>query len=267
MKLALMIGAVLALTACSQGQADKVASPDVVESPYLDVLKKYPVALAEITPDVWVHSSNYTLPGQKPISSNGLVVIDGESLTLVDGAWGELATVNLIKTVQEKFDKPVTKMVFTHYHMDRIAGVDAAEAMGIEVFAHPETPRLAAENGYPVPNTTVAGLKEPGSRAKAGAIEIAYPGAAHSLDNLVVYVPSAQVLYGGCAVKGAGSKGMGYTGAADMKAWPDSLNWIKATYPNTAIVVPGHGKGADLSLIDATLALIAKEVNASGDTP
>ena len=55
---------------------------------------------------------------------------------------------------------------------------------------------------------------------------------------------------------------MGNLSDADIKAWPASLNWVKATYPETKVIVPGHGKGADLSLIDKTLAMIAAKVNA-----
>jgi len=40
------------------------------------------------------------------------------------------------------------------------------------------------------------------------------------------------------------------------------LAWVKATYPGTKIVVPAQGKGANLSLIDATMSLIAARVNA-----
>ena len=57
-------------------------------------------------------------------------------------------------------------------------------------------------------------------------------------------------------MRGAGSKTLGNPKDADLEKWKTSLNWMKTTYPKTKIVVPGHGKGANLSLIDATLALI-----------
>jgi len=42
---------------------------------------------------------------------------------------------------------------------------------------------------------------------------------------------------------------------------------MKATYPDAKLVVPGHGKGANLSLLDATYALIKTESGASDATP
>ena len=251
--------AVLALSACSGGHSHEGQS-------FMAELKKdYPVSLAEIADGVWVHSTNYRLPGQAPIASNGLVVADGDELILVDTAWGELATLSLLETIKEQTGKSVTKLIVTHHHMDRIAGVDVAERENIQVFSHPDTPRLAAAQGYPVPNTSVSSLKAPKSRTKVGSVEVAYPGHGHAEDNLIVYVPSANILYGGCAIRSAGSQGLGNISDADLKRWAPALAWVKATYPETKTVVPGHGKGANLSLIDGTIALIVKQVKAEAE--
>jgi len=252
--LSLTLAATLSLAACNQ------ATETPVEPSTLS--KNYPIALQKIADGVWVHTSNYTVPGRAPIPSNGLIVADGEELIMVDTAWGEMATKSLLEKIKADIGKPVTKLIITHHHLDKMAGVDVMEFEGAQVFTHPLTPIKAVNSGYPVPNTSVATLKEAKSRTKVGSVEIAYPGAAHSEENLVVYIPSQKILYGGCAIKGAEANSMGNLSDADIKAWPASLNWVKATYPDTQTVVPGHGKGADLSLIDKTLAMIAAKVNA-----
>ncbi len=242
------------LAACSGSDAP---TPKAEDTFLTKVQADYPVTLSKIADNVWVHTTHYTLPGQSPIPSNGLVVVDGDDVTLVDGAWGELATISLLEKVRIETGKPVTKLIVTHHHADRTAGVDAAEWQGVQVFTHPDTPALAAKAGFPAPNTSVAALKAPKSRTKVGNLEVAYPGHGHASDNLVVYVPSAGVLYAGCAVRGAGVKTLGNVEDANLSEWSKSLAWVKATYPKTQIVVPGHGKGANLSLVDATLALLA----------
>ena len=252
--LTLAIIATLSLSACNQ-------SPETPLEPS-QISKNYPIALQKIAEGVWVHTSNYTVPGRKPIPSNGLIVQDGEELIMVDTAWGEMATSSLLEKIKTDIGKPVTKLIITHHHLDKLSGVDVEEFEGAKVFTHPLTPIKAANSGYPVPNTSVAALKDAKSRTKVGSVEIAYPGHAHAEENLVVYIPSQQILYGGCAIKGAEDKSLGNINDADIKAWPSSLSWVKGTYPETKIVVPGHGKGADLSLIDKTLAMIAAKVNA-----
>ncbi len=261
------LSTVLFLSACGSPEAPKVETAKPEDNFLTKLQVDYPVALSKIAEGVWVHTTNYNLPGQSPIPVNGLVVADGDELILVDGAWGELATLSLLEKIKTETGKSPTKMIVTHHHADRTAGVDAAEWRGLQVFTHPDTPGLAAKSGFPAPNTSVAALKAPRSRTKVGSLEIAYPGHAHAEDNLVVYIPSANILYGGCAVRGAGAKSLGNLTNADLEKWAESLQWMKATYPDAKLVVPGHGKGANLSLLDATYALIKTESGASDATP
>lgn len=263
LKRSLILSAFL-LSACSAAEAP---TPKAVDNILTQIQADYPVTMSKIAEGVWVHTTNYSLPGQSPIPVNGLVVMDGDEVILVDGAWGELATLSLLEKVKAETGKAPTKMIVTHHHADRTAGVDAAEWKGLQVFTHPDTPRLAARAGFPAPDTSVAALQDPQSRTKVGNLEIAYPGHGHAQDNLVVYVPSANILYAGCAVRGAGTKSLGNVADADLTKWSESLQWVKATYPKATVVVPGHGKGSNLSLIDATLALIKAETSEEDATP
>lgn len=248
----------LLLSACAAEPKAELSKADTLS-------KNYPIALQKIADGVWVHTSNYTVPGRPPISSNGLIVEDGDSLIMVDTAWGEKLTESLKAKAEAEIGKPITKVIVTHHHADRLAGVDYMELEGAEVFTHPRTPVLAWQKGFAVPNTSVASLKVPKSRTKVGTVELTYPGPGHAEDNLVVYVPAAKILYGGCAIKGAESLGLGTHEAEYLTAWPESLNWIKSTYHGAETVVPGHGKGGSLKLVDHTLGLLAAKVNADKD--
>ena len=73
-----------------------------------------------------------------------------------------------------------------------------------------------------------------------GPVELFYPGAAHSTDNLVVYVPSANVLYGGCAVHELSSTSAGNVADADLAEWPTSVERIQKHYPEAEVVIPGQ---------------------------
>jgi metallo-beta-lactamase class B VIM len=267
LKRSILITSAFLLAACGGAETTTTPAPNADDGVLAQLKADYPATLSSIAEGVWVHTTNYSLPGQSPIPVNGLVVQDGEELILVDGAWGELATLSLLETIKAETGKVPTKMIVTHHHADRTAGVDAAEWKGLQVFTHPDTPQLAARAGFPAPDTSVAALKAPRSRTKVGSLELAYPGPGHAQDNLIVYVPSANILYGGCAVRGAGVKTLGNTKDADLAKWSESLQWMKATYPKATVVVPGHGKGANLSLIDATLALISAETAEDDEAP
>ena len=103
--LSLAIAATLSLTACNQA-VKTPAEPSKLS-------QNYPIALQKIAEDVWVHTSNYTVPGRKPIPSNGLIVADGEELIMVDTAWGEMATKSLMEKIKIDIGKPVTCLLYT----------------------------------------------------------------------------------------------------------------------------------------------------------
>jgi metallo-beta-lactamase class B VIM len=264
-------GSALGLMACGG------ATAPVPDTLLREIQTAHPVNLQKIAEGVWVHSSAYRFPGAALVPSNGLVVEDGESLILIDTAWGELATLALLAKIETEIGKPVKKLIITHHHYDRLAGVDILEARGAEVFSHPKTANLSAGRGTPVPNTSVGALSEPKSRSKLGPVEIAYPGKGHAPDNIVVYVPAAAVLFAGGLVRGADQKTLGNTADASIEDWASSLAWVNAVYKDAKFVVPGHGKGGDGSLPRLTLKLLAATVNGAeasaneedgaGDTP
>jgi len=260
--LSAILAASITLSAC--GQTDTPAPKAQVspqEAAQSAAAEANPILLQKIADGVWVHTSTYSFPGGNIVPSNGLVVEDGEGLILVDTAWGELATQALLDKLEAETGKKVTKLIITHHHHDRLAGVDLLERRGVSVFTHPDTPGLSAAKATAIPDTSVAALKEPGSRTKSGPVEIAYPGPGHAHENLIVYVPDAKVLFGGCFIRGHDQSGLGNLADANIKAWPKSLNWTKQTYSGASLVVPGHGQGADLRLIDKTLAMLARKIN------
>lgn len=253
--ISLSVAAALLFAACTPPETKTTPAPKSTTQ------TDYALALQKLADGVWVHTSTYTFPGGNVVPSNGLVVADGDELILVDTAWGEMATSALLDKIKTEIGKPVKKLILTHHHFDRLAGVDLLEKKGVEVFTHPATSNLSAARSTPIPNTSVAALKDKSTRSKVGPVEIAYPGPGHAVDNLVVYVPGADILFGGCLIRGKDQTTLGNTSDADIKAWPGSLAWTRATYP-AKIVIPGHGQGGDLTLLDNTLKLLAKTVNA-----
>jgi glyoxylase-like metal-dependent hydrolase (beta-lactamase superfamily II) len=86
-------------------------------------------------------------------------------------------------------------------------------------------------------------------------LEVFYPGAGHTKDNVVVWIPSAKVVFGGCLIRSLNSRGLGNLSDAYPEEWGKSALAVKETYPDSLIVVPGHGKRGDRSLIDHTINL------------
>lgn len=212
--------------------------------------------IQKIRPGVWIHTSHHTFPGGARYPSNGLIVREGDSLLLIDPAWGAAATDELLRRIEKKIGLPVQRAIITHFHDDRTDGVDVLERTGVRVLATPLTQKLAAADGGPVPNGTLQGLSTPGASIHVDSVEVLYPGPAHSPDNLMVWLPEQKVLFGGCAVRAMSWGSLGNTDDADLTPWPGAIRRVLARYPNAAIVVPGHGDVGGSELLDHTLRLL-----------
>lgn len=210
----------------------------------------------ELRPGVWLHVSHHTFPNGTRFPSNGLAVANGDGLLLVDTAWGEVATAELLDRLEEVTGRPVRRAVSTHFHYDRTAGSDVLKARGVEVLAQPRTVPLASALGMPTPDAPVDALAEPGGHATVGPVELFYPGAGHSEDNLVVWVPEAQVLFGGCAVRDGATTSLGNTADADLASWPEAIRRVRERYPEAEVVVPGHGDPGGPELLDHTIEIL-----------
>ena len=216
------------------------------------------VDLDSLRPGVWIHTSYYTYPNGSRFLSNGLVVRDGDGLTLIDTAWGERLTVELLGLIERDLRFPVCRAIVTHAHGDRTAGADVLRDRGIPVLAHPRTIELALETGLPPPSDSLSGVSQPGGSVMVGAVEVFDPGPGHSPENLMVWVPTAKVLFGGCAVRPGDATTLGNTAHANRAEWPLAIERAMKRYAHAEVVVPGHGAVGSLDLLRHTLSLLRR---------
>jgi metallo-beta-lactamase class B len=191
------------------------------------------VEFKSLAPGVWLH-----VTADRDIPANGLLVEGTSSSILVDSGWNDAHAKRLFDFAARRH-KPVSDVIVTHSHGDRIGGAAYALGRGARVHASPQTIAHAESNHLPVPN---APLSSPATITASGAtVETFFPGRGHSDDNIVVWVPAARILFGGCFLKSNVATDLGNVADADIGAWPASLAAVRARYPNPAIVVPGHG--------------------------
>lgn len=216
------------------------------------------IEIHKLDDGVWMHTSYHTFPDGTQYPSNGLIVKDNKKLILVDTAWGELQTLQLLRRIESEIGLPVAQAVVTHAHSDRTAGVDVLDSNGIEVFAHPMTQTLAIKQGLPVPDNALDAVTQAGQFTTLGSIEVVYPGPAHAPDNLMVWIPEEKILFGGCAVRAGDAESAGNTADADIKRWLQALRFVQERYLTAKVVVPGHGKPGGPELLQHTSRLIGE---------
>lgn len=213
------------------------------------------VWFAKLTPRVWLHTTTYLLGGKLYYPANGMIVVDGDEATLVDTGWMIEQTQTILRAWDDAGRQKITKALVTHFHIDRIGGIPELTKRGIPAFGNPLTIGLAIDNGNAPPKPLHEVEKGP---QRLGPIEVFYPGAGHTIDNIVAYVPGDDVLFGGCFIKSVTAKELGNLEDAVVPAWPVSVERLMARY-RPRYVVPGHGTISGDSLNHTlTLAKVGK---------
>jgi len=230
----LFISLLLFLVANSTSAADKL--PDFEIRP-----------LAE---NVYLHISYKVVDRFGLVDSNGLVVVDDGDAYIIDTPWSAQDTERLLEWIAAR-GLTIKGSVSTHFHEDRRAGIEVLNARSIPTHASKLTNALLSKAG-----------KAQASRAfdnnfwlVEDQIEIFYPGPGHSQDNVVVWLPKPGTLFGGCFIRAAESTSLGNVSDAFVSQWPESAAKVLGRYKTARVVVPGHGKVGDASLLQHTRTL------------
>ena len=119
--------------------------------------------------------------------------------------------------------------MITHDHADRAGGVGALLRRKIPVAAVDLTVAKLAQRGIHGVTTLFA--------AKAGIVDdergfqVFYPGPGHAPDNIVIAFRAQKVVFGGCLIKSVKADDLGFTGEAELSAWPAAVRRVEEKYP------------------------------------
>jgi metallo-beta-lactamase class B len=211
------------------------------------------VQLRRVAENVWVHTTYAELPNYGRVPANGLVVVDANEAMLIDLPWTDELTAQLLDWIAGNWHVTARAVVPTHFHEDCMGGSAEAHRRGVTSYALDKTVALAKKKQLPVPQHAFA--KELSLRCGQTRVELKHFGAGHTTDNIVAWLPRQQVLFGGCLIKAMNARSLGNTSDGDLSAYPETLQKVRAAYPQTKVVVPGHGASGSIDLIDHTLSL------------
>jgi glyoxylase-like metal-dependent hydrolase (beta-lactamase superfamily II) len=210
-------------------------------------LEEKPITFEEIGPSCYA----FTAEGDP----NSGVVVGDDCVLVVDAQATPRLAQQVIERVRAVTDKPIRYVVLSHYHAVRVLGASAYGAG--EILASDLTRRLIVERGqadwdsehYRFPrlfqgHEGIPGLTWPtltfassmsvwlGSRE----VRLMHLGRAHTMGDIVAWVPDAQVMFSGDIVE---YRSACYCGDAHLGDWPATLSRIDAFRPKA--LVPGRG--------------------------
>ncbi|WP_432709076.1 subclass B1 metallo-beta-lactamase [Pedobacter sp.] len=190
------------------------------------------------------------------VGCNGMIVTDGKEAVIFDTPTDNEASAVLINWIENELQCKIKAVVATHFHADCLAGLPAFHERGIPSYANSMTIALAKKIDAPTPLHGFGLTKE--LTVGSEKFFLTYFGEGHTKDNIIGYFPADEVMFGGCLIKELGA-GKGNLEDANTNDWPQTVKKLKANYPATKIVIPGHGKPGDLALLDYTIQLFEKK--------
>ncbi|WP_422361035.1 subclass B1 metallo-beta-lactamase [Reichenbachiella sp.] len=183
------------------------------------------------------------------VGCNGMIVVDQNEAIVFDTPPDDEASVELINWLGSALGSRVVAVVPTHFHKDCLGGLAAFHQRGIPSIAHNKTIQLLdsaallPQQGFDNFTNLTFGSQE---------VVVDYLGAGHTSDNVVAYLPTEQVMFGGCLIKKL-KAGKGNLEDADLDEWSTTVENIKEKYPDVKVVIPGHGPSGGQALLDYTI--------------
>ncbi len=226
------------------------------QSDYQSIRISPDIELIPVSANAYMHVSYTELPPYGRVGSNGLVFISGNEAFLFDTPMTDSLTMDLVSYMRDSMKLKIAGFVPNHWHADCMGGLGFLKEQKIDSYANQMTIDLAKSNNLPVPDHGFKDSVELHLGDKL--IRCYYLGAAHSLDNIVVWIPSEKILFPGCMAKSTSSKDLGNTADGDLATYSKTIDAVIAKFPGAKIVIPGHGQYGGLELLTHTRGLAVK---------
>ncbi|EQA44069.1 putative beta-lactamase Bla2 [Leptospira broomii serovar Hurstbridge str. 5399] len=212
------------------------------------------ISMIPLTENFYVHTS-YHIIDNVPFPSNGLIVSTKSGAILIDTAWGNEQTVQILLWIKENLKMPVRFAILTHFHDDRSGGIQELKNRNIPSYANRRTIHKMKSLNLPVPDRLLK--DEMDFRMDDLVFKVLYPGPGHSEDNIVVWFPMSKVFFGGCLVKSPQAKSLGNIKDANLVEWPKTIRFLERSFSNAKFLIPGHEAWGGPEAFGRTLELLS----------
>lgn len=231
----------------------------------LDISKDKPIKINEdlelfrLTSNCFLYTAWADMGRWGRVGSNGLVVISNGKALLIDSPTHESQTVELAWWFDKNLGVKFESFIPGHWHDDCVGGLAWLNRNGVKTYANRLTNEILASKGFEQSNVSFSDSLS----FKVGniKIEVYYLGSGHSTDNIVAWIPSEKILFGGCMLKDMTAQNIGNTSdAAPLEEWLQTIERVEQQFPDVKYVIPGHGKYGGKELFKHTKEIVDKEL-------
>lgn len=218
----------------------------------IEVYHSESLIITQISDNAFLHTSFLRTNDFGNVSCNGLIVRNSNEVLIFDTPTDNKSSEHLITFIKEQLRCKINAIVPTHFHNDCLGGLTSFHKVKIPSYGNYSTIKLATQSNVDAPKN---GFNDSLKLSLGNTFAVVkYFGQGHTLDNVVGYFPSENILFGGCLIKELDAT-KGYLGDANIREWSYTVEKIKQEYANVKIVVPGHGEIGGKELLDYTIKL------------
>jgi metallo-beta-lactamase class B len=208
-----------------------------------------------LTGDFYIYTTYNTYKGSR-LPANGMYLVTKEGVVLFDTPWDTTQFQPLLDSIQFKHNKKVTLCVATHWHGDRTEGLEYYKQQGIKTFTTQLTDEWSKKNNKKRAEFLMT--KDTVFNIGGYAFETYYPGEGHTADNIIVWFSKEKILYGGCLIKGADAKNLGYLGDANVNEYETTLQHVQQKCPDPKFIIVSHSDWRSLNALQHSIQLAHK---------
>lgn len=212
--------------------------------------------IISISDHSFVHISYLNTKDFGKVACNGLIYMNNGEAVVFDTPIDMETSNELIDWITQVKKQKLAAVVVNHFHDDCLGGLVAFHTKNIPSYANQKTLELAQQEGNPIPEQGFAIQHE--LIVGGSSIINRFVGEAHTKDNIISYIPSESLLFGGCMVKSLGAS-KGNLSDANESEWSTTIKKIKQEYQSLKTVLPGHGDFGGIELLDYTEKLFELE--------
>jgi len=208
--------------------------------------------IQKLSEHTFVHVSYLNTQKFGKVACNGMVFIEGNEAIVFDTPTDDDVSIELINWLENERKYKVKGVVATHFHVDCLGGLSVFHEKHIPSYANAKTIAFATQDSVTMPEKGFESKLE----LDLGGLRIInyFFGEGHTKDNIVSYIPSEEILFGGCLIKAVGAQ-KGNLNDANTEEWSNTVRKIKKEFPNIKYIVPGHGKVGGTALLNYTIKL------------
>lgn len=208
--------------------------------------------IVPLTGDFYIYTT-YNTYQENRTPAHGMYVVTTDGVVMFDTPWDTTQFQPLLDSIQTRHHKNVIMCFATHWHSDKTAGLEYYRQHGIKTYTTALTDELSKKND--MKRAEFLMTRDTTFRVGQYTFETYYPGPGHTTDNIVIWFEKEKILYGGCLIKGASDKTLGYLGDANTAAYATTLENVQQKCQNPQHIIVAHSDWTNLNSLKHSIKL------------